>query len=48
MSVGDTIRCHDLEDALEHMDALMRDGYSVDLEYGQGKAVLIITEVPEE
>lgn len=47
MSVGDMIQCNGLDDALTHMAALMNAGYKVDLEYTQSKAVLIITEVPE-
>lgn len=48
MSVGDTIQCHDLDDAFEYMDALMRDGYGVDLNHGPNGTVLTIEEVPEE
>ena len=48
MSKGDTIQCHDLDDAFEYMDALMKEGYAVDLEHTQSRTVLIITEVPEE
>ena len=47
MSVGDTIKCIDLDDAFKHMDALIEEGYAVCLEYGQNKTVLTITEVPE-
>lgn len=47
MSVGDTIQCHDLDDAFEYMDALMKEGYAVELRYAHGQALLIILEVPE-
>ena len=48
MSVGDTIQRNGLDEAIMEREKLMREGYDVDLEYGQGKAVLTITEVPEE
>lgn len=48
MSAGDTIKCSGLEDAFEHMDALIRDGYGVELNHGKGGTTIVITEVPKE
>lgn len=49
MSVGDTIKCSDIDELIEKHDELCADGYGVDFDYERGKkAVLIITEVPEE
>lgn len=48
MSAGDKIECNDLEDAFEHMDALIRDGYDVELNHGKNGTVLTIREVPED
>lgn len=49
MSVGDTIECSSIGELIEVHDALCADGYGVDFDYKHGeKAVLIITEVPEE
>lgn len=48
MSAGDTIKCSGLEDAFEYMDALIRDGYGVELNHGKGGTVLTIREVPED
>lgn len=49
MSAGDTIQCHDIADALEYMDALMRDGWDVDMEYKAGsKPVLTVKERVKE
>lgn len=48
MSVGDTIQCSGLQDAINRMDALLNEGYDVELAFGQGKAELTILEVPEE
>lgn len=49
MSAGETIRCSDIADALEHMDALIRDGWDVDMEYRAGsKPVLTVKERAEE
>lgn len=47
MSAGDTIQCHDLQDAFEHMDELIEEGYEVCLEHGPNKTVLTITDTPE-
>ena len=48
MSVGDKVAYDVLETALEKMDALMQEGYSVELRYAHGQALLIILEMPEE
>ena len=48
MSVGDKMAYTVLDAALEKMDALMQEGYAVELRYAHGQALLIITEVPEE
>lgn len=48
MRVGDTIPCDTLDEALKKSDALMQEGYAVELRYAHGQALLIITEVPEE
>ena len=48
MSVGEIIKCSGLEDAFEHMDALIRDGYGVELNHGKNGTVLTIREVPED
>lgn len=48
MSVGEIIQCSDLQDAINRMDTLIKDGYDVELAFGQGKAELTILEVPEE
>lgn len=47
MSVGDKMAYNVLEAALEKMDALMQEGYAVELRYAHGQALLIILEVPE-
>ena len=47
MSDGDTIKCSGLEDAFERMDALIRDGYGVELNHGKNGTVLTIREVPD-
>ena len=47
MSVGDTIQCSDLDEAIRRREELITDGYSVDLEYTQEKTVLTIMEAPE-
>lgn len=47
MRVGDTIPCSGLEDAFEHMDALIRDGYGVELNHGKSGTVLTIREVTD-
>lgn len=48
MSTGETIPCNDLDDAIKRREKLMENGYSVDLEYTQDKAVLKITGTPKE
>lgn len=48
MSVGDKMAYNVLEAALEKMDALMQEGYAVELRYAHGQALLIILEVPED
>ena len=49
MSVGDTIKCSDIDELIEMHDALCAEGYGVDFEYERNKkAVLTITEEPKE
>lgn len=48
MSVGDKMAYNVLDAALEKMDALMQEGYTVELRYAHGQALLIILEIPEE
>lgn len=48
MSVGDKMAYNVLDEALKKMDALMQEGYAVELRYKNGQALLIITEVPKE
>lgn len=48
MKAGDIIKCSGMEDAFAHMDALIRDGYGVELNHGKSGTVLTIREVPED
>lgn len=48
MSVGDKMAFNVLDEALKKMDALMQEGYAVELRYAHGNALLIITEAPED
>ena len=47
MSIGDTIPCDTLDEALKKADDLMQEGYAVELRYAHGHALLIILEVSE-
>lgn len=43
MSAGDKIPCDTLDEALNRMDELMKDGWDVEFEYRKGcKAVLVL------
>lgn len=48
MKAGDIIKCSSLDDAVERVDALIRDGYGVELNHGKNGTVLTIREVPED
>ena len=37
MKAGDIIKCSSLDDAVERVDALIRDGYGVELNHGKGE-----------
>ena len=44
MSIGDKMAYNVLDEALKKMDALIQEGYAVELRYAHGNALLIITE----
>lgn len=48
MSVGDKMAYNVLDEALKKMDALMQEGYTVELRYAHGQALLIIMEEPKK
>ena len=41
MSAGDTIQCSDIDEALQILDDLMRDGWDVEFEYKKGCKVVL-------
>lgn len=48
MSAGDKMAYNVLDEALKKMDALMQEGYAVELRYKNGQALLIIMEEPKK
>ena len=42
MSIGDTIPCDTLDEALIRMDELMKDGWDVEFEYKKGYKVILV------
>ena len=42
MMAGDTIQCHDLEDALEVHEQLCKEGWDVEFEYKKGSKVVLV------
>lgn len=51
LKVGDTIQCHDADDMIDYMQALLSEGIDTDFLYekdGKKGLWLIVTEVPDE
>lgn len=51
LKVGDTIQCHDADDMIDYMQALLSEGIDTDFLYekdGEKGLWLIVTEVPDE
>lgn len=42
MSIGDTIPCNTVDEALNRMDDLMKDGWDVEFEYKKGCKVILV------
>lgn len=48
MNIGDTIRCHDLDDLINTMIECARSGIETDFDYSEDKPRLIVTAITEE